>query len=182
MLFTIFFYSFSDTKQHNIIPFSSHIDLYFSNYSCRISGHYGIRFNIMCNDTACPDYTVLTNRYPWKNGSSGPNPRSSANMYGFTCNHHTVLKVVIIRYELYVGCNLNIIVDCNASSRHHQTAIHDNNVIPNLHVMRANYGKRSIHSAVCSHAREKPVKQIVVFFCHWHGMVKPEHKLCMFFG
>lgn len=84
--------------------------------------------------------------------------------------------------ELCVGCNLNIIIDCNASSRHHQAAIHDNNAIPNFHVMRANDGKWSIHPAVCSQAWKKLVQQIVVFFRYWHGMVKPEHKLCMFFG
>lgn len=79
---------------------------------------------------------------------------------------------MIIRYELHISCYLNIIVNCNASGRHHQATIHYNDMATNPHFMGTNNCKRSIHTTAFSHIREKSVKQFIIFVRHRHSMVQ----------
>ena len=88
---------------------------------------------------------------------------------------------MIIRYQLYVGGYLNIIVNRNTTGRHHQATIHYNDMAANLHLMGTNDSKRGIHTTAFPHIWKKTMKQPIIFVRHRHSMVQAEYQLCLFF-
>ena len=69
-------------------------------------------------------------------------------MHWLTSNNRAIVEVMIIRYKLYIGSYLNIIVNRDTTGRHHQATIHDNDMAANLHLMGTNDSKRDSHDCL----------------------------------
>lgn len=73
-------------------------------------------------------------------------PCAPADADGLAGDDVTLVGVVIVRYELYVGGNARVVVDGDAARRHHQCAVHHDHVLADADAVGAHHREWRHHA------------------------------------
>lgn len=143
----------------------------FLDKSCRIAAHDGVRRDILGDYSSGCHNSVLAHSHTRQDGRPRANPSVSADSDRFADKQLTVIKVVVVAYQLDVGGYQHIVLDGYAAARHHQAVVHDDDVAADLHMVETNAGETGHHTrAVAYVAVEKLIYERIVFRSERHRL------------
>ena len=87
------------------------------------------------------------------------------------------MQVVVVGNQLCVGGNHHVIVDGNASARHHQTSAHNHHIPANLHLVGTHeIERRQHHASLTDISFKKFFYQLIVFIGVGHRVIDAEYQ------